>query len=544
MLIPRVSRERLILVMILTAHFTLLLVMGLVRHWNNMTALNDAGVFDQAIWGTLHGKWFLNTNNCFGVQANWLGFHFNPILVAFVPLYAFWPAVEWLAVVQAFALSIGSWPVFLLASRVHGSERMGVAWTLAYLFNPYMMSAAAWDFHPVTLAVPFIAAGLLAVEMKNFRLLLVCCLMLMLVQEQFGITVAGFGGLWAIRYKHWKGGALLTLIGLLHAVLTLGVIMPALSPSGSHPFISSGAQFTRYNWLGSSLQEIASNIFLHPMKLLATFTKMPNEISYILELSLPFLGLFLLAPLWLLPGIADLAANMLSSFLMPRGIMSYHSVTLVPVLTVASIYGVHRLAPQLARHASMRVTCYVLCSTFVLGYFYSPLPLPGGTNFWAPAHVRSSPDPALSKVRRAVGDQTSVSAQANIAAHFSQRRQVYSFPQKVGKTDSIVLWLDTPTNNIFPQHPSVIGTTGHHLQMIPAKYLATVECVLRDRNYRVALWEDPWLVLSRDTRTSRDAKANDPEVQSIREKLRKLSEAWHITAKEYTAAIRTCEYRR
>ena len=78
--LPGVSRARLTLVIILSAHFALLLAMGLARHWSNLTSLNDLGIYDQAVWGTLHGKWFLNTSNTFGVEANCLGFHFNPIL--------------------------------------------------------------------------------------------------------------------------------------------------------------------------------------------------------------------------------------------------------------------------------------------------------------------------------------------------------------------------------------------------------------------------------------------------------------------------------
>jgi hypothetical protein len=250
-------------------------------------------------------------------------------------------------------------------------------------------------------------------------------------------------------------------------------------------------------------------------------------------LALPFLGLFLAAPLWLLPGIADLAANMLSSNAMPRGIMSYHSVALVPVLTVASIYGLRRLAARLADNTVRRCTGYVLCSTLVLWYFFSPLPLPGGSNAWAPKHLRGTPDPVLVRVREVLGEQASVSAQANIAAHLSQRRQIYPFPERVGTSDAVVLWLDTPNSNPAPHSPGLIGTTDHHLQMMPADYLATVDCLLRDRNYGAILWEAPWLVLRRGAATETDCRP-------VLARLHQLRRAWGITEREYGAAIRTC----
>jgi len=492
-----------------------------------MTSLIDLGAYDQAVWGTLHGDWFLNTGGLAKIskdtlQANWLGLHFNPFLAAFVPLYALWPAAEWFVIAQAAALSISALPIFLLASRVHSSERMGLLWTIAYLCNPFLMNAAAWDFHPVTLAVPLIATGLLAVEKKNFQLLLACCLLLLLVQEQCGITVAGLGGLWSIRNRCWKTGSLLVALGCLHAVIVLGVVMPALSPSGSHPFISGNV--SRYSWLGSSLGAIIGNIFLHPLQFLSTIMTMPGVITYLMALAIPFLGLFLAAPLWLLPGIADLAANVLSANPMPRGVISYHSVTLVPVLTVASIYGVRRLASRFTGNVAPRLTLYVFCCTLIPGYILSPLPLPGSMNFWEPAQLRITPDPTIRKVRAVINNRASVSVQANIGTHFSQHKQVFLFPDKASTADTIVLWLDTPTYSHLPQDPGIIGTTAHHLQMKPEEYLAAIESLLRNHEFGVALWEDPWLVLSRGV-------ANRSEKQPVWERLEQLHKAWKIPGK-------------
>lgn len=534
--ISAMSRERIAMAVILVAYFVLLLVIGLVRHWSNMTNLNDLGVFDQAVWGTLHGEWFLNTNNRWGMRANWLGSHFNPFLLAFVPLYQLWPAAEWFAIAQAFALSVAAWPVFLLASRIFSSERTGIIWALVYLFNPFLMNGAAWDFHPVTLAVPLITTGLLAVEMRKLRLLLVCCALLLLVQEQCGITVAGIGALWAIRNKQWKSGALIMIIGCLHAALVLGVIMPALSPTGSHPFINGKGHLNRYGWLGKSLGEIIGTMLLHPLQVVSTILGRPDAILYLILLTLPLLGMFLGSPLWLLPGMADFAANILSSINMPRGVMSYHSVTLVPVLTVAAIYGSHRLASsRVTTYLTTRIPRYLLCSTLVFSYMFSPLPLPGSSNFWAPAHLRGTPDSQLPRLREIITDNSVVSAQANIAAHFSQRREIYLFPEQADKSDTIVLWLDSPTTHVLSTQ-FAIGSTAHHLQMRPAAYLASIESLLRNRNFGVVVWEDPWLVLSRGVKGRGEAEP------AIRQKLLMLRKTWAISEEEYAAALGSLAY--
>lgn len=526
-----ISRERRVLIIVICSHFALLLAMGLFRHWGNMSSLNDLGVFDQAVWGTLHGQWFLDTINTVGQPINWLSFHFNLFLLLFVPLYKIWPAAEWFAIAQALALSVAAWPIFLLASRAYGSERTGFYWALIYLLNPFLLSAAAWDFHPVTIAVPFIAGALLAIEKKDFRHLIMNCLMLLVIQEHFGLTVAGFGALWGIKHRSCKSGLLLSGIGLLHTMLVLGVIVPALSPTGNHPMIiDSAGQNSRYGWLGGSLYEIIDNITSHPLLTLKTIVSMDGTISYFVWLTLPFLGLFFASPLWLSPAFADLAANTLSANPMPRGIISYHSVALVPILTVSAIYGARSLA-RLHTKRTIPLTKLVLLSTLGLSYILAPLPLPGALNFWRPVQWIERPDPAIDQVRAVISTRSPLSVQANIGAHFSQHQQVYRYPFKVGQADTIVLWLDSPTSKILPREPQAIGTIAHHLQMNPATYLASIEGLLRDPNYGVTLWKEPWLVLSRE----HDVPKNDT---LIRYRLDKLLRSWKITEEEYNTALK------
>ncbi|MGB6012803.1 MAG: DUF2079 domain-containing protein, partial [Desulfobacterales bacterium] len=62
-----------------------------------MSSINDLGQFDQAVWGGLHGEPFLNTITL-NQPANWLGLHFQPILILFVPLYAIIPSIIWLTI--------------------------------------------------------------------------------------------------------------------------------------------------------------------------------------------------------------------------------------------------------------------------------------------------------------------------------------------------------------------------------------------------------------------------------------------------------------
>ena len=511
-----------LLVIAILIHFAVILLLGLSRHWDYMSSINDLGVFDQAVWGVLNGESLLNTS-LFNRQINWLGFHFHPVVFLFTPLYAIIPSVMWLTIAQALALSLAAWPIFLLANRVCLSEKAGLLWAIAYLLNPFLLNAAAWDFHPMTLAVPFVAISMLAVETKRPYLLFASMFFILLCKEHFGVMVAIFGLLWYIRNKSWKPALGLMLIGILHSFMVFGVIMPALSPTGDHPMLAD-----RYSWLGHSMGEIIGRLFTDPFSIIKVVMIDFKGIIYILFLLAFFCGFPLLAPAFLLPGLADLAANMLSANPMPRSLFAYHSVTLIPLLITAAIYGVRRLSLWQSRYTLTQLTGLAVILSFVGGYLLAPLPLPRARNFWAPAHFLSRPDPRIQTIRSLVGENASVSAQANVGSHFSQRHEIYRYPNMVGQVDAIILRIKSPTTNInnLPDQIKnnrkyLTGSLDSHLQMDRTEYIASIRSLLSDNKYGVLLWDDPWLVLAHGT-------ANHGLKQKIEQKLNRLEKEWKI----------------
>ncbi|BBI99784.1 hypothetical protein FGKAn22_14770 [Ferrigenium kumadai] len=530
--LPATRRQWLALAVI-SLYFLLALFLGLSRHWGYITSINDLGVFDQAVWGTMHGQFLLNTSQL-DQPINWLGFHFNPVILLFVPLYAIAPYPEWFTLAQALALSLAAWPIFLLASRICRSETAGLLWVVAYLANPFLLNAAAWDFHPVSLAVPLIALALLSVEKMDRRLLFVSCLPLLLIQEQFGLTVTAFGLLWWLRNRQWKIAVGLVLVGITHTALVLGVIMPALSPTGSHVmFASELGHLSRYGWLGKSAGDMTSNLLHHPWSIAQAVLFDRLGWTYLTLLLLPFFGFPLAATVYLLPALPDLAANLLSSNPMPRSVFAYHSVTLVPVLTIAAAYSARCISRQWEWLSNAQISGLALVSSLVMGYALAPLPIAGAVNFWAPARFPVVPDPAPAAIRAALGN-ASASVQGNVGAHFSQRSQINTYPKKPEGVEAIVLRLESPTREISSSDPGETATLASHLQMRPAEYLASIECLLSREDFKVALWEDPWLVFSRNAMMDATVR------REIELKLLRLRQEWRINADEYIAALKTC----
>jgi hypothetical protein len=104
-------------------------------------------------------------------------------------------------------------------------------------------------------------------------------------------------------------------------------------------------------------------------------------------------------------------------------------------------------------------------------------------------------------IRSLVGDNASVSAQANVGSHFSQRHEIYRYPNMVGQVDAIILRLESPTTNI---------------NNLPDQ--------IKNNRNGVLLWDDPWLVLAQG------ASSHGLE-QKLEQKLNRLEKEWKIDGK-------------
>jgi len=306
--------------------------------------------------------------------------------------------------------------------------------------------------------------------------------------------------------------------------------MPALSPTGQHVMLGKGlGQLSRYSWLGNSMREIFKMLLLHPVYVTKIVMLDMGGANYLLVLLIPFLGFPLASPLFLLPGLADLMANMVSANPMPRSLFAYHSISLVPVLTVLAVYGSERISRWIKKFSVKELSGFVFITSFILGYYFAPLPLPGAKNVWAPINFLNLPDPIVQTICFEVGDKASVSAQANIGAHFSQRKEIYCFPNKIGEVDAIVLRLESPTTNInnLPEQMKsdrkyLTTTLDAHLQMDRTEYMDTIESLLYGSDYGVLYWNDPWLVFKRGI-------VDHGSDELIEQKLNQLRDEWQIS---------------
>jgi uncharacterized membrane protein len=403
--------------------------LSVLRHHAFRTGRFDLGNMTQAVWATAHGHPLLVTSTQ-GEQFVRLGAHVDPILVLFAPLWWLWPSPELLLVSQAVAVALGALPLFALARKHLGSEWAALGVAGAYLLYPPTQWLTLNEFHPVALACPLLLAAWWFLDEERLVAFAVCAVLAAACKEEVALAVAVMGLWYAMSHRDRRAGAAIGAAALLWALIAIEVVVPHWSPSGGSEFAA------RYRAVGGSPPGIVKTALLHPRRFVhAAFGR--ADLRYLAALLLPLGLLAAFAPLAALAALPELALNVLSSTRGQTSIRFHYVAVLVPVLLVAAVFGIQRVAGRTGiRPAAIATALAGLClaSNYVLG----PLPLWRGLPFASQTqtdyqHVTAH-DRLAARAIRLVPADAAVSATNSLGAHLSARRRILSFPLLLDST--------------------------------------------------------------------------------------------------------------
>lgn len=399
------------------AAYAVLFAFAAVVHYTVFGAPRfDLGDMAQAIWNTQHGH-FLETTTLSGHQHDRLGFHVDPFLLLFVPLFGIGSSPVLLLVVQALAVASGALPVFWLARKHLGSPRAGAHFAFAYLLYPATQFNAFTNedgFHPVSFAVPLVLFALWLLDENRLVAFSVVALVAFTTKEEIPLAVGSLGLWYAVRRGHRLFGLNVFGAGIAVTLFNFLWVIPHLSPSGINPFAG------RYRAVGGTPEGIAHKLVTDPLAF-SHAVATGHKAFFVLLLLMPFLGLWLLEPLLLLGAVPDLAINLLSSEKAQTDVIHQYTAGIVPFVVAASIFGAARFRLKTVQ-LSMAVLV-VVASTAIL----SPV-------FVFASDLRALGSPLVSAKAHAVGmipPRVPVSASNQLGGHLSERRYIYQFPYAV-----------------------------------------------------------------------------------------------------------------
>ena len=291
----------------------------------------DLAYYVQAIWQLIHGRFEVTVE-----QVPLLGNHVEPIVFLFAPLFALFRHPMLFVVVQNVALALMAPIGYRMARRLGFEPLAALSLGAILLLAPAAGYIALHEFHPEALTAPFILlllearlarslwrhwlwfAAVLACKENMALLLAAYCVVSLVVERKRAWAEMGRWYLWPLA------------VALGWFVLCSKVITPA--------FNSGGIDYlTLYDRLGDSGTEILRKAFTQPQIFGRAILQALTHGNLVWGLLIPFLGLPLLRPRWLVIAAPILLQHLLSWRSSEWNIYFHYAAPLLPLFWMGAV---------------------------------------------------------------------------------------------------------------------------------------------------------------------------------------------------------------
>lgn len=307
-------------------------------HWANFEYRTfDLAYYVQALWQLLHGRFEVSVE---GVPL--LGNHVEPIVLLLLPFLAVFQHPIVLVVIQNAALA-GMAPLsFSIGRRLGLSRTCAAVLATVALLNPASLYVALHEFHPEAFTAPLILV-LIHARLSNSTLLhWLGVVGLLACKENMALLIAAYCAVHLLverrrplsELRRWYVWPLVASLGWL--AVCAKIITPALN-SGAIDYLAL------YDRLGRSPGEILIQAFTQPHRWIAALGQSLHEGNLLYGLLVPFLGLPLLRPRWLVIAIPILLQHLLSWRSSEWQIYFHYAAPLIPLFWIAMAESVARL---------------------------------------------------------------------------------------------------------------------------------------------------------------------------------------------------------
>jgi uncharacterized membrane protein len=430
------KQERIIIFFILLFFGLIYSSISLVNHYQFRTSALDLGFNTHALHCYAH---LINPRFMAKPEINYLGNHFTPVIILFIPLYYLFGSYT-LLIIQILSVLGGGLGIYFYT-------RLKTKYTylpFIILFQFYSIwgiySALAFDFHFVVIAAMLVPWFIYFFETENKKLTLVFLALILMCKENVALwMVFIIIGLFAkdsfrkVKTQPFYSLSLLMVAGL-YFLLIIGIIMPALN-KGAVPIYFRNY----YSHIGQSFSETVVNLITHPKNTFKLFfsniysDKPYNGIKSELYLVVLVSGglALLFKPNYLIMLIPVFAQKMLSKDPLLWGTLYHYSIEFAPIISIALFdwtnsfnnrkigYSIAILFMLLTSLSSMRLMDHRK------SIWFNPVNM----QFYSKKHYdRSLNFKEIYGALKLIPDYASVSAHHVIAPHIANREKLYQFP--------------------------------------------------------------------------------------------------------------------
>jgi len=335
------SRSRVGVIGLTTATALVYATFGLVHFRRFRDGTFDLVIFDQAVrnYAHLHAPASMARGVANGISThfNVLGDHWSPILAVLAPLYWIHDGPASLIVAQALLFALAIPPMWIYARRLLG-PRAAYFVCVAYALSLPIASALNFDFHEVAF-VPLLTAVMAErLQAGRRRHAILAATALLLVKEDMGLLVAGFG-IYLFLIRQWRIGLAFMVGGVAATWLATRVLIPA--------FGGSATFYWAYGELGNSVASAAWHAVIDPLHTLHILVTPWVKVATVLSLLAP-LGFLALASPLVVAAVPLLLERMLATGFPTWWTSGYHyDAFIVMVVMLAAADGAARIQRRL-----------------------------------------------------------------------------------------------------------------------------------------------------------------------------------------------------
>ncbi|OQB06174.1 MAG: hypothetical protein BWY19_00474 [bacterium ADurb.Bin212] len=351
-----------LIILIFTALF---LIFEFVSYYNFRFPVLDLGLYNRHFWGMSNFDFGANPLKGY----NLLGDHSHFVLLILIPIYSLFKHPQTLLVIQALAVALSGYPIYLIAKKYFGNKTIASLWLIPYFLYFGFASALDYPFHVSVLAVLPMAWAFYFLLEKKTSPLLISLAFLLLTKEDMPLIVIFFGLYLMFFYRKYLLGSIIVILSAIYFVYITKYFLPNMSQI--HYYYSDAGQ------LGQTWSEAIVNSIKQPLLFFKNlFTPIVKTTSMIYSI-LPFAGLSLLAPeifvfispLWLGRFLNTQEWRWLT--------LQHYSANQTPILIVAAIIGLYRLSKLFKNKRSKDISVKIAITAMFVATIYVNYQLPG-----------------------------------------------------------------------------------------------------------------------------------------------------------------------
>ncbi len=400
----------------------ILFFIGLFRHFAFSSAGIDMGVTDQALWNTIKGRVLFSSIDG---HINHLGAHFDPVLFLIAPLYFIWPNIIILIFLQALAVGLAVFPLYLIAKKNLSSRLLVFVFVFAFCLSRPLRGISLLDFHTDAFLVPLIFASYYLFSVKRTFWAVLSLVLMLFCKESAAILVFAYGVFTITYQKRYRLGISLLALAVVWWVVVTNLVMPRFAHTESYPYL---------NWLpfGASYSENITAVVRNPTVLIPLFFS-TDKIQFYMKLFLPLAALSFLSPQHYVLFIFPLAIQVLGSINHPgmSTITSHYPAHTLPFIFIAAIFGARNLVDFLNNRlysdgADRRERISFFIGAVII--LFTLFSFGKSDGYKLSKFMRSANALHSSRIRqilRTLPQEASVSAAHRIVPHLTHRKYIY-----------------------------------------------------------------------------------------------------------------------